>query len=174
MQTFSPNFHLLIEAGVDYPKNWNQFIDCFDKTRTPIKSWFAAIWYLTNQKSGVSALGIQRLLGLGSYQTAWTTLHRLRYAMVNPERDKLSGIVEIDETYVGGVVHKKVSPNQTDKSKAVVLVAIELLEPKGFGRVRLRQVDAATKKNIEDFICDVVEPSSQITYRWFTSLQFNN
>jgi transposase-like protein len=82
--------------------------------------------------------------------------------MVNPERDKLSGIVEVDETYVGGVVHKKVSPNQTDKSKAVVLVAIELLEPKGFGRVRLRQVDAATKKNIEDFICDVVEPSSQI------------
>ncbi|MCB5162602.1 IS1595 family transposase [Marinomonas algarum] len=130
----------------------------FDKTRTPLKDWFAAIWYLTNQKNGVSALGIQRLLGLGSYQTAWSILHRLRYAMINPERDKLSGIIEVDETFVGVLVNI----NQQDKKKFVVLIAIELIEPKGFGRIRLRQVDRATKSNIEQFIVDVIEPDSQI------------
>lgn len=130
----------------------------FDKTRTPLKDWFAAIWYLTNQKNGVSALGIQRLLGLGSYQTAWAILHRLRYVMINSERDKLSGIVEVDETFVGCIV----DINQQDKKKFVVLIAIELIEPKGFGRIRLRQVDSATKRNIEEFIADVIEPNSQI------------
>ena len=57
---------------------------------------------MTSQKHGVSALGLQRVLGLGSYQTAWTMLHRLRRAMVRPARDQLSGKVEVDETYVGG------------------------------------------------------------------------
>jgi transposase-like protein len=206
-----------LKAGIDYPKNWDQFMNwfhdeqsclsylkklrwpngficpncfsesvpyslpknkfkcvkcrkqtsvtagtIFDKTRTPLKNWFAAVWYLTNQKNGVSALGMQRLLGLGSYQTAWTILHRLRHAMVNPERDKLSGIVEVDETFVGGIVHKTSTENQQDKTKSVVLIAIELLEPKGFGRIRLRQVDRATKKNIEQFISDVIEPNCKI------------
>ncbi|WCN08724.1 IS1595 family transposase [Marinomonas mediterranea] len=109
-------------------------------------------------KNGVSALGIQRLLGLGSYQTAWAILHRLRYVMINSERDKLSGIVEVDETFVGGIV----DIGQLDKKKFVVLIAIELIEPKGFGRIRLRQVDSATKRNIEEFIADVIEPNSQI------------
>ena len=57
----------------------------FDKTRTPLRVWLAAAWYLTNQKQGVSALGLQRVLGLGSYQTAWTMLHRFRRAMVRPQ-----------------------------------------------------------------------------------------
>ena len=70
-------------------------------TRTPLVSWFAAIWYVVNQKQGVSALGLQRVLGLGSYQTAWSWLHKLRRAMVLPGRELLSGTVEIDETYVG-------------------------------------------------------------------------
>ena len=82
--------------------------------------------------------------------------------MVDPERDKLSGIVEIDETFVGGVVHRTSTKNQQDKKKSVVLIAIELLEPKGFGRIRLRQVDRATKDNIEQFISDVVEPNCKI------------
>ena len=71
-----------------------------DKTRTPLRVWLAAIWYVTNQKQGVSALGLQRVLGLGSYQTAWAILHRLRRAMVRPGRDLLQGNVEVDETHV--------------------------------------------------------------------------
>ena len=71
----------------------------FDKTRTPLRVWLAAAWYLTNQKQGVSALGLQRVLGLGSYQTAWTMLHRFRRAMVRPGREQLNGLVEVDESY---------------------------------------------------------------------------
>ena len=68
----------------------------FDKTRTSLRSWLAAVWYITNQKQGVTALGLQRVLGLGSYQTAWTMLHRLRRAMIRPGRERLSGVVEVD------------------------------------------------------------------------------
>ncbi len=74
----------------------------FEGTRKPLRTWFMAMWFVTSQKNGVSALGLQRALGLGSYETAWTWLHKLRRAMVRPGRDALSGTVEIDETYVGG------------------------------------------------------------------------
>src|SRR5215216_3913605 len=73
----------------------------FAGTRTPLVSWFAAVWYVVNQKQGVSALGLQRVLGLGSYQTAWAWLHKLRRAMVLPGRELLSGTVEVDESYFG-------------------------------------------------------------------------
>ena len=118
----------------------------FNKTRTPLKDWFGAIWYITNQKNGISALGIYRLLGLGSYQTAWTILHKLRSAMVNPERQKLSGLVEVDETFVRGVIPRKGSKNKQKKHNAVVLIAVELLEPKGFGRIRLRHVTSGNTR----------------------------
>jgi hypothetical protein len=113
-----------------------------------MKSWFAAVWFITNQKYGVSALGVQRLLGLGSDQTAWSLMHKLRHAMIDPERDKLSGIVEVDETLIGCSVPKSSIKNRQRKRKAVVLVAVELLSPSGFGRIRLRQVESVTKEHI--------------------------
>ena len=73
----------------------------FHRTRTPLSTWFAAVWFLTSQKNGVSALGLQRVLGFGSYETAWAWLHKLRRAMVRPERDQLSGVVELDEVFIG-------------------------------------------------------------------------
>jgi len=73
----------------------------FAGTRTPLVSWFAAVWYVVNQKQGVSALGLQSVLGLGSYQTAWAWLHKLRRAMVLPGPELLGGVVEVDESYVG-------------------------------------------------------------------------
>lgn len=75
----------------------------FHRIRTPLTVWFAAAWHITTQKNGISALGLKRILGLGSYQTAWTMLHRYRSAMVRPGRDKLRGEVELDETFLGGV-----------------------------------------------------------------------
>ena len=128
----------------------------FDKTRTPLRSWFAAVWYVTNQKQGVSALGLQRALGLGSYQTAWAMLHRLRRAMVRGGRERLSGVVEVDETYVGGrdVGYSKAA--YPDSKKSIVAVAVEVLEPKGFGRIRLRRVPQAAEKYLLPFISDVV------------------
>lgn len=74
----------------------------FQDTRKPLMDWFIAIWWVTTQKNGASAEGLKQILGLHSDQTAWTWLHKIRKAMVNPNRTKLSGTIEIDETYIGG------------------------------------------------------------------------
>ncbi len=132
----------------------------FDKTRTPLSTWFAAIWYVTSQKNGVSAMGLKQVLGLGSYQTAWTMLHKLRRAMVSPGRDRLSGVIEVDETYVGGT-ESGVRGRQTAQ-KAIVVVAVELHEPRGFGRVRLRRVPDASGSSLLAFVLEAVEPGSQV------------
>jgi hypothetical protein len=71
----------------------------FQDSKLPLTVWFRAIWHVTSQKNGVSALGLQRVLGLGSYKTAWAMLHKLRRAMVRPGRDRLRGVVEVDETH---------------------------------------------------------------------------
>ena len=115
----------------------------FEKTRTPLRVWLAGAWYLTNQKHGANALGLQRVLGLGSYQTAWTMLHRFRQAMVRPDRERLQGLVEVDETYLAltdrqAPVSEKKKKSNTDKT--LVAIAIEILEPKGFGRIRLQRI----------------------------------
>src|ERR1039458_8058049 len=75
----------------------------FQDTRTSLKLWFYAMWWVTTQKNGASALGLQRVLGLKQYQTVWTWLHKLHSAMVRPGRDLLTGRVEVDETYLGGL-----------------------------------------------------------------------
>ena len=124
----------------------------YDKTRTALRVWFAAAWYITSQKQGVSALGLQRVLGLGSYQTAWAMLHRFRRAMVHPERELLHGIVEIDEAYLA--LRRGVSAQTRKKSTDLVaiVVAVEVLEPKGFGRIRLRRIDAPTTESVMPFV----------------------
>ena len=132
----------------------------FDKTRVPLQSWFAAAWFVTSQKHGLSALGLQRALGLGSYQTAWMMLHRLRAAMVRPGRERLCGRVEVDETYVGGE-EEGTYGRQTDK-KAIVAVAVEVREPRGFGRVRLKRVPDVSAAALVPFVCDVVEPGTTV------------
>lgn len=132
----------------------------FDKTRTPLTAWFAAAWYVTNQKHGVSALGLRRVLGLGSYQTAWTMLHKLRRAMVRPDRDRLSGDVEADETYVGGP-EPGLRGRQTRK-KAIVAIAVEIPQPKGFGRARLRRIPDVSGESLLSFVQEAVEPGSVV------------
>jgi transposase-like protein len=132
----------------------------FEGTRKSLAVWFRAMWWMTNQKSGVSALGLQRTLGLGSYQTAWAWLHKMRRAMIRPGRDRLRGRVEVDETYVGGE-EAGVVGRYTEK-KAIVVVAIEVHEPKGFGRVRLRQVPDVSGDSLVGFVRDVVDTGSTI------------
>ena len=136
-----------------------------DKTRTPLRVWLAAMWYVTSQKQGVSALGLQRVLGLGSYQTAWAILHRLRRAMVRPGRDLLQGDVEVDETYVAITDIAKSRSGRDFQSKtsaAIVAIAIERLKPKGFGRIRLRRVRSKSARHILPFIRESVAPGSQV------------
>ena len=134
----------------------------FEKTRISLSDWFAAVWYITSQKSGVSALGLQRVLGLGSYQTAWTMLHKLRRAMVNPNREPLNGIVEVDETFIGGQEAGKRSAIQYIAKKIPIIIAIELRDPKGFGRVRLRRLSSATKEEVLPFIQKEIERGAVI------------
>lgn len=126
----------------------------FQDTRNPLRTWFLAMWFVTSQKHGASALGLKRVLGLASYQTAWTWLHKLRRAMVRPGREQLSGLVEVDETYVGGE-EEGVSGRETYK-KAVVVIAVEILAPKGFGRVRMRRVPDCSAASLTGFVRDVV------------------
>ena len=132
----------------------------FEGTRKPLRVWFQAMWFVTSQKLGGNALGLQRVLGFGSYQTAWAWLHKMRRAMVRPGRDQLSGRVEIDETYVGGE-EEGVSGRYTEK-KAIVVVAIEVHEPKGFGRVRLQQVPDVSGDSLVPFVRNVVVPGSVV------------
>lgn len=137
----------------------------FDKTRTPLKVWLAAAWYVTNQKQGVSALGLQRVLGLGSYQTAWTMLHRFRRAMVRPCRERLKGVVEVDETYLAITDRKQpISPvgRKSNTSKVLIVLAVEILQPKGFGRIRLRRIDKDSEEFILPFVQTCIETGSTL------------
>jgi transposase-like protein len=120
------------------------------------------MWWVTNQKNGVSALGLQRLLGFGSYKTAWTLLHKLRRAMIRPGREQLSGAIEVDETIVGGKRRAKEGryPGRY-LDKAIVVVAVEV-RGEGIGRVRLQQVREPTQEILLPFVKKVAAPGSKI------------
>lgn len=132
----------------------------FQGTRAPLTLWFRAIWWVTSQKYGANALGLQRVLGLGSYETAWTWLHKLRRAMVRPGRDRLTGDVEVDETFVGGS-EEGVSGRETE-TKALVVVAVEMGEGRTMGRLRMRCVPNASQDSLEAFIEEAIEPGSVV------------
>lgn len=137
----------------------------FDKTRTPLKVWLAGAWYVTNQKQGVSALGLQRVLGLNSYQTAWAMLHRLRRAMVRQGREQLKGKVEVDETYIAISQRgrpKSAAGHKSHTTKTLVAVAVELVDPKGFGRIRLRRIASGSERYLLPFVREVVAPGSKV------------
>ena len=129
----------------------------FQDTRKPLTLWFRAAWWVTSQKGGASALGLQRVLGLGSYVTAWTWLHKFRRAMVRPGRDRLAGRVELDETYVGGV--EEGVRGREMVGKALVAVAAEE-DGRGIGRIRLRRIANASATSLEAFVEESIEPGS--------------
>jgi transposase-like protein len=131
----------------------------FEGTRKPLQMWFRALWHVTNQKHGVSALGLQRALGLGSYNTAWAWMHKLRHAMVRPGRDRLRGVVEVDETYVGG--ERPGRKGRQMAGRALVLVAAQE-DGERIGRIRLVRVPDATIKSLHTAIVQSVEPGSTI------------
>ncbi len=131
----------------------------FQDTHKPLTMWFRAAWWLTNQKTGASALGLQRLLGLGSYETAWAWLHKFRRAMVRPGRDRLCGRVEVDETYVGGWEEGRRGRPGAQSKKALVVIAAQE-DGNGIGRIRLRRIASASAENLLAFVCEVIEPGS--------------
>jgi len=132
----------------------------FHRTRTPLTVWFAAAWYMTSAKNGVSAKTLHRLLGFGSYQTAWTMLHRFRSAMVRPGRDSLTGEVEVNEIFIGGI--KPGKRGRGAEGKTLVAVAVELLSPKGFGRCRLCVIPDTRSSTLRSFLLDYVKTGAVI------------
>jgi hypothetical protein len=119
----------------------------FHRSRYPLRTWFAAMWFVCAQKNGVSALGLQRVLGFGSYETAWAWMHKLRRAMVRPDRELLGGegvSVEIDQTFIGGRMQARKGAKWDNKAE--VAIAVERRHPRGLGRIRLRHIDSTDRK----------------------------
>jgi hypothetical protein len=133
----------------------------FDQTRTPLTVWFAASWLFATQKDGVSALSLKRALKIGSYQTAWAMLHRMRSVLVHPGRERLTGSVEVDESYFGGEEPGLRGGRQKGK-KALVAIAVERMEPKGFGRCRMVPIVDASEDSLGRFLQENVEPGARV------------
>jgi len=130
----------------------------FQDTRKPLPLWFRAVWCVISQKNGASAASVQRILGLRSYQTAWTWLHKLRRAMVRPGREQLHGAVEVDETFVGG---EDPQGGTWAEHKALVAVAAEQDGP-GIGRICLATVRDKGRTSLRRFVKDAVAPGSVV------------
>jgi transposase-like protein len=133
----------------------------FDKTRTPLTVWFEACWMFTTSKDGVSAQSLQRTLEIGSYHTAWEMLHRLRSVLVRPGRERLSGRVEVDETYSGGV-EAGLTGGRAKGKKVLTAVAVEADPVRGFGRCRLAPIPDASTATLREFITANIAPGATI------------
>lgn len=137
----------------------------FEGTRKPLVSWFRAIWWVTSQKNGASAKNIQRVLGFKSYQTAWVWLHKLRRAMVRPGREKLTGVIEVDETVVGG--EKPGKRGRGAEGKTLVGIAVEDKGDEGIGRIRLGILANASADSLTGFATERISRGSTVrTDNW--------
>lgn len=129
----------------------------FDKTRTSLSTWFDAAWHVSTAKNGMSAKTLERMMGI-SYRVAWDMLHRFRVAMVREAREPLSGQVEVDETMIGSV--EQGGKRGRGAVKGIVVIAVEIKQPKGFGRIRMRLVPDASAMSLESFVREMVSPGS--------------
>lgn len=151
-----PPFYRCSQCGYDFTITAGTL---FADTHKPLRLWFEAIWYITNQKLGASALGVQRVLGLGSYRTAWNWLHKLRRAMVRAGREGLAGVVQIDETFIGGPQPGKRGRGAVGKT--LVLIAAEA-DGRKIGRIRLARITNASATSLESAVQQAVEPGARI------------
>ena len=138
----------------------------FDRTRTPLTVWFHACWLFATAKDGISALSLQRALEIGSYQTAWAMLGRLRSVLVRPGRDRLTGTVEVDETYTGGE-EQGLRGGRAPGKKVLTGIAVEVGQPKGIGRCRMALLTDGSSASLHRFVISHVEPGTTvITDAW--------
>lgn len=133
----------------------------FDRTRTPLTVWFTACWHFASSKGGISALSLKRILEIGSYQTAWAMLHRLRSVLVRPGRERLLGRVEVDETYIGGV-EPGLSGGRAHGKKILTGIAVEVHEPRGFGRCRMQPLSDGSSASLHPFVAANVETGATV------------
>jgi transposase-like protein len=122
--------------------------------------WFWAAYLMTTATPGISALQLGRQLGIERYETAWMMLHKLRRAMVNPERQPLSGAVEVDECFVGG--HEQgLRGGRARGEKALVVVGVEI-RGAGSGRVRMQVIGDASAATLRPFVQATVSPGATV------------
>ena len=133
----------------------------FDRTRTPLTVWFTACWLFATGKDGISALSLHRTLEIGSYQTAWAMLHRLRSVLVRPGRDRLAGTVEIDETYIGGD-EPGLRGGRARGKKVLTGIAVEVRASQGLGRCRMAPLADASAASLRPFVTAHVEPGATV------------
>lgn len=131
----------------------------FEGTRKPLRLWFLVMWHVMSDKGGVSAQSLQRLLGFKRYETVWIWLHKLRRAMVRSDRDRLSGEVEVDETYIGGP-EPGVMGRET-QTKSIVAVAAEVRDER-IGRIRLRTLADVSAASLVPFVEEALAPGSVV------------
>jgi transposase-like protein len=132
------------------------------RTKIPLTHWFWAAYLMTTDKRGLSALLLQRQLGLSRYETAWMMLHKLRRAMVNAAREPLRGEVEVDDTWVGGEqAGLRGSRQLKDRRAALVLVAVEK-RGRASGRARMSAIPDFKASTITRFLTQNVAPGSTI------------
>ena len=144
----------------------------FHGTHKPLTFWFRAIWWVTGQKNGASALGLKRILGLGSYRTAWMWLHKLRRAMVTPSRNHLGGVIEVDESYIGG--EKPGKRGRGAAGKALIVIAVEINNLR-IGRIRLMRVPDASSESLGEAVQKAADRGSVIrTDAWIGYSQLNS
>ena len=131
----------------------------FQDTKRPLNIWFQTIWLITSQKYGANALGVQRILGLGSYRTAWSWLHKLRRAMIRPDRERLSGIVQVDETFIGGA-----KPGKRGRGAEGKILVLVVAQENGhqIGRTRMSVIPDAGAQTINKALEHMVEPGTLI------------
>ena len=133
----------------------------FHATRKPLILWFHVMWWVVAQKTGASAYNLADFMGFGSYETAWSWLHKLRRVMVRPNRERLVGTIEVDETYIGGRETGKGKKGRGAETKSLVVVATECVG-KQIGRVRFRVISEASADELRSFITETIEPGSTI------------
>jgi ribosomal protein L37AE/L43A/transposase-like protein len=143
----------------------------FQDTRKPLTDWFTAIWWVTTQKNGASAKGLQRVLGLRSYRTAWTWLHKIRNAMIFPNRSKLSGNVEVDESYIGAE-EKGGKRGRGTENKTLIAAAVELTDDSKIGRIRMGVIPDASGESLSKFVTANIEIGSDVTTDGWTGYSF--
>ncbi len=140
----------------------------FHRSHTPLSTWFAAVWLVTSQKNGVSAQGLQDALGFGSYETAWAWLHKLRRAMVRPDRDQLGAagaigtaevVVELDQSFLGG---RSTGKQGGSSDKIPITIAVERTTGGRLGRVRLEVADKVGGLDMLDFATEVIAPGATV------------
>jgi transposase-like protein len=131
-------------------------------SKTPLTTWFWAAYLMTTDKRGLSALLLQRQLGIGRYETAWMILHKLRREMINRAREPLWGEVELDETWVGGTQAGLRGSRQLKGRKAALVLAAVERRGRGTGRVRMEVIPDFTAATIREFAARNVRPGATI------------